>query len=349
VYLFFVDSFGLERELVYMNSRKRILLADQSAVYHVMSRTAYQSLVFGDEEKEIFTRLMFQQALFAGIEVLGYCIMSNHIHLLLRVSPINSLPDKVLLKRYLNYYGSQKVPQSTYPVEQLTQVLQGGGKEAQIARQRILSRMGDLPAFMRELKQRFSIWYNHKHANQGTIWAARYKSLLVEDCPESLTRVAAYLDLNPVRAKIVDNPKDYRWCGYGACMGGNRLMRTAIIRLFGQKHDYAEAIESYRLILFGKGYQSKGSVNSDTGTISAEQIEAVIRQGGKVPVYQLLRVRVRYFSDGLALGSKSFVDSVFCQHRSAFGAKRSKAGTALPEGSWGQMHAMRNLQRKVYS
>ncbi len=332
-----------------MHLRKRILLADRSAVYHVMSRTAYRSLLFGKEEKEVFTRLLFQQAVFAGLEVLGYCIMGNHIHLLLRVSPIVSLPDDVMLERYRNYYGSQKVPQSTYSCEDLREILQKGGGEADAARQRILSRMGDLPAFMRELKQRFTIWYNHKHANKGTIWAARYKSLLVEDSPESLTRVAAYIDLNPIRAKIVDDPKDYRWCGYAAGMGGNRLMRTATIALFGQRHDYAQAIQSYRLILFGKGYQTKGTTDSDTGTISAERIEAVIRQGGEVPVHELLRVRVRYFSDGLALGSRSFVESVFRQHRGAFGSKRSKAGTALSAGSWGQLHSMRDLQRNVYS
>ena len=331
-----------------MYSRKR-LLADRSAVYHVMSRTAYQSLVFGDEEKEIFTRLLFQQALFAGVDVLGYCIMSNHIHLLLRVSPIDSLPDEVLLERYRSYYGSQKAPQSTYRIEELTQILKEGGTEADLARQRILARMGDLPALMRELKQRFTIWYNHKHANQGTIWAARYKSLLVEDSPESLTRVAAYLDLNPVRAKIVEDPKDYRWCGYAACMGGNRLMRSAIVLLFGQQHDYGEAIQSYRMILFGKGYQSKKSPGANTERIPAERLEAVIRQGGKVPVHELLRMRVRYFSDGLALGSKSFVESIFREHRSAFSAKRVHAGIALPEGSWGQLHSMRNLQKKVYS
>ncbi len=332
-----------------MHTRKRLLMADRSAVYHVMSRTAYQSLLFGKEEKEIFTRLLFQQAAFAGLEVLGYCIMSNHIHLLLRVSPIDSLADGVLLERYRNYYGSQKVPQSTYSSEGLQKILQEGGREADIAKGRVLSRMGDLPAFMRELKQRFTIWYNHKHANKGTIWAARYKSLLVEDSPESLTRVAAYIDLNPIRAKIVNDPRDYRWCGYAASMGGNRLMRSAMIELFGQKHDYASAIQSYRIILFGKGYQSKGTVDSDTGTIAAEKLGAVIQQGGKVPLHELLRMRVRYFSDGLALGSKSFLESIFQEHRSAFGAKRSKAGTPLPQGSWGQLYSMRDLQRKVYS
>ena len=78
-----------------MSNRRRLLLSDRSAVYHVMSRTAYRSLLFGNEEKEIFVRLLFQQAVFAGIEVLGYCIMGNHIHLLLRVSPVDSLADEV--------------------------------------------------------------------------------------------------------------------------------------------------------------------------------------------------------------------------------------------------------------
>jgi REP element-mobilizing transposase RayT len=332
-----------------MHSRKRILITGESAVYHVMSRTAYQSLLFGQEAKEIFTRLLFQQATFAGIEVLSYCIMGNHIHLLLRVRPIDSLPDEVLLERYQNYYGSQKIPQSTYPIDALAAILKKGGVDADVARQRILSRMGDLPAFMRELKQRFTIWYNHKHANKGTIWAARYKSLLVEDAPESLTRVAAYIDLNPVRAKLVNDPKDYRWCSYAACMGGNRLMRAAIVDLFGQQRNYAEAIQSYRLILFGKGYQSKGTSPSDTGTIPVGKLQAVIRQGGKVPIHELLRWRIRYFSDGLALGSKSFVESVFREHRSAFGSHRSHAGTALPKGSWGNLHSIRNLKRNVYS
>lgn len=293
--------------------------------------------------------MLFQQAVFAGVDVLGYCIMGNHMHLLLRVSPIDSVPDGVLLERYRQYYGSLKIPQSTYSVKELEIILKAGGLEAEVARVRILSRMGDLPVFMRELKQRFTIWYNHKHENKGTIWAARYKSLLVEDSPESLTRVAAYLDLNPVRAELVDDPKDYRWCGYAAAMGGNRVMRAALIQLFGQKHNFREAIKSYRIILFGKGYQSKGSMASDQGTISAQNLEMVIQHGGSVSAHELLRLRVRYFSDGLALGSKSFLESVLREHRVAFGAKRSKAGTALPEGIWGALHSMRDLKRNVYS
>jgi len=324
-------------------------MSDRSAIYHVMSRTAYRSLLFGDQEKEVFVRMLFQQAVFAGVEVLGYCIMGNHVHLLLRVSPIESLPDKVLLNRYRQFYGSQKTPQSSYGIKELEVLLAKGGREAEIARARILSRMGDLPAFMRELKQRFTLWYNHRHENKGTIWAARYKSLLVEDSPEILTRVVAYLDLNPVRACLVEDPKDYRWCGYAAAMGGNRLMQSALIAIFGQTRDFKECLKSYRLILFGKGYQSKGVPGADTGTISVEKLEAVLRQGGGLPPNELLRLRIRYFSDGLALGSKPFIESFFRMHRSAFGERRSEAGKALPEGLWGSLYTMRDLKKRVYS
>ncbi len=40
--------------------------------------------------------------------------------------------------------------------------------------------------------------------------------------------MAAYIDLNPVRADIVSDPKDYRWCGYGAAVAGVKAERTGL-------------------------------------------------------------------------------------------------------------------------
>lgn len=326
-----------------------MLIQDGVGVYHVMSRSACQAFLFGPREKEMFCKFLFEQAQFSGVEVLSYCIMSNHIHLLLRVPLLESLPDAELLRRYTDYYGLEKLPRSSYSVAELKDILASGGHAADRARGRILARMGNLPAFMRELKQRFSIWYNHQHSNQGTIWAARYKSLIVEDEPEALTRVAAYIDLNPVRAEIVQDPKDYRWCGYAAGLAGQPLARLGIQRLFAGKRAYTEAIRSYRLILFGKGFGVKGSSDgTGRGKMSAQQVEAVLQQNGKVPIEELLRVRVRYFSDGLALGSKNFIERLFVENRSSFGSRRQRGGTALPESSWGQLHIVRNLRRRIY-
>jgi hypothetical protein len=48
----------------------------------------------------------------------------------------------------------------------------------------------------------------------------------------------------------------------------------------------------------------------------------VIERGGRMPLPDLLRCRVRYFRDGLAFGSRAFVESVFERNRAHFGAKR---------------------------
>ena len=73
---------------------------------------------------------------------------------------------------------------------------------------------------MKELKQRFSIWFNRTHENHGTLWSERFKSLLVENNPEALKVVAAYIDLNPVRAGLCGDPKSYRWSGYAEALSG---------------------------------------------------------------------------------------------------------------------------------
>ena len=71
--------------------------------------------------------------------------------------------------------------------------------------------MSDLSAYMKIVKQRFTQWFNKKHARRGTLWEDRFKSTLVED-GHAARVVAGYIDLNPVRAALVRDPKDYRWC-----------------------------------------------------------------------------------------------------------------------------------------
>jgi hypothetical protein len=88
--------------------------------------------------------------------------------------------------------------------------------------------MGDVSVFMKELKQRFSKWFNKERNRFGTLWAERFKSVLVEDQPGVVQTVAAYVDLNPVRAGLVKDPKDYRWCGYAEAVGGNETARRGL-------------------------------------------------------------------------------------------------------------------------
>jgi hypothetical protein len=88
-------------------------------------------------------------------------------------------------------------------------------KKKQLAqvKQPFLDRMHDLSCFVGELKQRISQRYNLKTERKGPLWEDRFKSVLVQGSPGVLATVAAYIDLNAVRAGIVVEPKDWRWCG----------------------------------------------------------------------------------------------------------------------------------------
>jgi putative transposase len=93
--------------------------------------------------------------------------------------------------------------------------------------------MGDVSAFMKELKQRFSRWYNEVHDRYGTLWAERFKSVLVEDDSDALRTVAAYIDLNSVRAGLTPDPKDYRYSGYGEAVAGSGKARAGLLSVMG--------------------------------------------------------------------------------------------------------------------
>ena len=81
---------------------------------------------------------------------------------------------------------------------------------------------------MKTIKQRFSVWFNRTHKRYGTLWADRFKSVLVEGFGNPLQIMAAYIDLNPVRAGIVEDPKDYRFCGYAEAVAGEEMAKLGL-------------------------------------------------------------------------------------------------------------------------
>ena len=82
---------------------------------------------------------------------------------------------------------------------------------------------------------------------------------------------------------------------------------------------------------------------------SREEVKAVLDRGGRLPIHDVLRCRVRYFSDGLVLGSQGFVDQVFEQYRSEFGLKRRTGARGMKFGHWNGLCTMRDLRKQVVS
>lgn len=309
-----------------------------------MSRTSCGQYLFDDEEKAVFVKMLRKQAGFCGVDVLGYCVMGNHFHLLVAVPEAIDISDAELLRRYRQLYAEKDCPPSSASPEVLAKLLEANEEEGQVLRARILARMHDLSVFMRELKQRFGIWYNHRHQNKGTIWAKRFTSVVVEPCREALTTVAAYIDLNPVRAELVADPEDYGFSSYGAAMGGQRAERRGYEGVFCQELKWGTLLPSYRLILYGKGAASKGAVEKDHGRITEERLEQVEKTGGRLPLSDVLRLRIRYFTAGTAIGSDGFLANMGGQWKMRHGLDRKRAGYPMRCGEWGQLRSFRNLQ-----
>ena len=173
-----------------MPRTSRMIISDEKAVYHVMSRTALNGYPLEDVEKDFMLGLMKRFSALYFTEILGFCLMGNHFHLLVKMFPDNRYTDKDIQKRFELFYGKSRV-----------------FSEGQIPFLR--ERLSSLSEFMREIKVGFSRYYNRRHNRRGYFWGDRFKSTIVEK-GETLINCLAYIDLNPVGAGLVERPEKYR-------------------------------------------------------------------------------------------------------------------------------------------
>jgi hypothetical protein len=229
--------------------------------------------------------------------------------------------------------------------------------------------MHDLSEFMKGLLQRFTSWFNRTHDRTGRLWEQRFKSVLVEE-GVAAKAMAAYIDLNPVRAGIVEDPADYRWSSYAEALAGGKKARAGLVRALrvrdselredsaageedgsfaSEKKRIAKGAgrwaqggygKSYRTLLLGKGVEKKIEarvVRKGMSVAKAEQeLASLAGRSADVSISKMIRHRVRYFSDGVAVGGRDFVDEVFLGCRERFGPRRT-SGARKPRGALGQL------------
>ena len=326
--------------------KKRLKITEEGvdAVYHCMTRTVNGEHLFGDRDKERLRRMLWQVADFSGVEILTYCLMNNHFHVLVFVPYQATVSDEELLRRYRVLYP-KPTPYETASIEVMKKELAENGREATEIRRRLLARMGDVSQFMKTLKQRFSLWFNHHHERFGTLWAERFKSVLVEGEGNPLQTMAAYIDLNPVRAGLTADPKDYRFCGYAEAVAG-RAKAVAGLQMIWSSFDKdgSGALAAHRMLLFGKGVMPKKQ-----GSLDREKALRVLEvEHGELPKSELMRCRVRYFSDGAILGSQEFVASFVDTWQQQKQRKYPPKVHKMQGCDWGGLAVIQGLRQQVF-
>jgi REP element-mobilizing transposase RayT len=320
-----------------MSYSHRFKSKHSAAIYHCISRTISGEQLFDDKAKEILRKHLHQAAEFSGVKVITYAMMSNHFHILVKVEEQKDVTNAELVRRYKVLYPEPNVWNTTR-IAVIEGTLEAGGADAERLREQLLARMGDVSEFMKTFKQRFTIWFNRNHNRFGPLWAERFTSTIIEGAlnhHSSLQMVAAYIDLNPVRADLVRDPKDYRWCGYGEAEAGSEAMVRGLrfAAAIEPEQDAKGVLATYRLGLLGKGVAPKRG-DSQAGRISEKDYQKALKAKGQLSdeERQQLQTRQPWFTRGAVVGSASFVQEHLDDYRTIRNKRRRMAPKSFPSG-----------------
>ena len=226
-----------------------------------------------------------------------------------------------------------------------------------------------LSEFMKAIQLRFSRWFNRRAGRKGTLWEGCYTSVIVEEEERALRTMAAYIDLNPVRAGMVPDPADYRWSGYAEAMVGKSRSRRGLVRIIGQMawpretaagakpwgdEPFPQMVERralvfYRAILGGQGAERK----REDGTVVRRGVSEKAKERLTTPnerrvAAEILTRRVRHFTRGMMIGSRAFIDGWFESNRDIVKGrsrtKRKRGSKPLGKPALRGLYAFRDLK-----
>ena len=360
-----------------MRTQRKYLLAPYhetcAATYHCVTRVVWREFLFKKEEKEFFRKSMRQYEAYCGVKVLAYCLMSNHVHIMVKVPPRAKrlMGDALFLEHLRLIYSAEHVADVERWLGESRAVKNKADRNTAVRelKERYSRRMWDLSEFMKAVKQKFTQWYNKRNGLSGTLWEGRFKSVLVED-GYATRMTAAYIDLNPVRAGMAGDPKDYRWCSYGEACAGGEHAQQGLLEVMQKEQGYAkneippeswnEVRAEYRMLIAVEGAaadqelrgvqgESKSKRRKKRNGFSASEIEKVLESGGKLSAAQMLHCKARYFTDGVVLGSREFVDRFFSRMKEKLPekyVKRTTGARKLRQVREAKMYCLRDLRKK---
>ena len=185
-------------------------MAEGKAHYHLISRACNRQFLFRKARtKDKLVELVRKAAEFSGIDLEAAAMMDNHIHILCTVVHTG---EKVSMDEVIRRIRVLKGDKAADLFAERCGELAAAGFDATLEAEldRYRARMNDISEFMKTVKELFAIWFNREFDYCGSVWSGVFKSTMVEG-GIYLARCRRYIILNPVRAGIVSQIKDYRW------------------------------------------------------------------------------------------------------------------------------------------
>lgn len=290
-------------------ARKHLVCLSDTPYYLITSRCVRRAFLCGEDKltgrsyehrrRWVEDRIRVLSSLFC-IDLCAYAVMSNHYHLVVKISPnqADEWSDSEVLMRWTSLFKGPILIQQARCREALTDV------EMETVRKMIAvyrSRLQSLSWFMKCLNEPIARKANAEDDCKGHFWEARFHSEPL--CSEqALIAAMAYVDLNPIRAKMATTPETSTYTSIKA-----RIEETGRDDEIGQS--VSKLLDSNELNHFNSTIKSLLGFAEPEPQLNIEQRHTQIVSIDEIPIYQseylsLVDVTGRV----VALGKRGYID-----------------------------------------
>ncbi len=186
-------------------ARSVLIPRGSSGTFHCVSRCVRRAFLCGEDRltgrsfehrRQWVEDRIHELASIFGVAIWGYAVMSNHLHVVVQTLPesVAKWSDDEVAQRWMRLY-----PRQDQNPQMRAEVLAGNGERIKELR----VRLANLSWFMRCLAEPIARAANREDICKGRFWEGRFKCQSLLDDNAVLASMA-YVDLNPVRAKICD-------------------------------------------------------------------------------------------------------------------------------------------------
>jgi REP element-mobilizing transposase RayT len=261
-------------------ARRQLISLEDTPYYHCYVRCVRRAFICGDDKysgknydhrrKWIKDKIMSQVEIFA-IDCCAYAVMSNHYHVVLCVDEQKGRDwdKREVLRRWSELYSMSYLTNKYYKYESLTKPeLDAVYVEIEVYRDRLM----DISWFMRGINESTARRANAEDNCKGRFWEGRFKSQALLDEKAVLTCMA-YVDLNPIRAKMAETPEDSDYTSIQERM----IKKKTKLKSFGNLDgDIAFAMDDYLCLVDATG---RAIVSENTGYVPADLPDILHRLG----------------------------------------------------------------------
>jgi REP element-mobilizing transposase RayT len=198
-------------------SRQRRKLSS-SQIYHIMLRgNSGRDIFIDDEDRHRFLNILTDKKKDNEFVIYAYCLMDNHIHLLLKENKDN------------------------------------------------------ISHIMKRIGTAYAVYFNKKYQQNGHLFQDRFKSEVIEG-ELYLLAVIRYIHNNPLKARLVKLPEDYKWCSYSEYLKNRTKMVIVedILKLFSKNlskalplfMQFSQAEDNHDFLEYKENNQTKKDINT---------------------------------------------------------------------------------------